>query len=537
MSIAFSWQTRAENLRRIGEETFDVLVIGGGIVGAGIARDAARRGLTTALVERGDFAGGTSGKTSRLVHGGLRYLQRYRIGLVRQAVRERDLLVQNAPALVHPIPFLIPAYRDRGPGPWFLRFGLFLYDLVSKDKTLPRREWLRPEDTWKREPRLAISRLAGAGIYYDAWTDDARLVLAVIKDASRAGAAVANHAEVDALTHSGTRVSGARVHDLIREEEQEARARIVVNATGVWLDRLRTPREIPTIRPTKGIHIVLPRAKVGNHHALALTTPRDGRIVFVLPWDDLTLVGTTDTDFRGDMDRVVPDADDVAYLLEAVNDAFPQARANPEDVVSAYAGLRPLLRKGRADVSESEVSREHAIFEDEDGLVSVAGGKLTTHRAMAEEAVNLIAARLGRTLPARTHALPLGPPLCPLGEFVALGIDEVTALHLQQRFAPDEIRDYLDAPFARERITDGLPHIQAEVDIALREEMAMTLADVLVRRLGFFYDAADQGLAASATLAKRIGRALGWDATRTERETESYRELVAAHREFRADRR
>jgi glycerol-3-phosphate dehydrogenase len=531
----FSARTRAANLARVREETFDVLVVGGGIVGAGVARDAARRGLRTALVERADFASGTSGKTSRLVHGGLRYLRNRRVGLVRQAVRERDLLLQRAPALVHPLPFLIPAYRGRRPGRWFLRLGLFLYDFLSREKTLPRRIWLGTDGTTEREPSLSPDGLTGAGIYYDAWTDDARLVLAVVKDAARAGAVVANYACVETLLRRGGRVAGARIRDPIDGGAFDVNARIVVNATGVWLDQLRSPRPFPTIRPTKGIHIFLPRARVGNRHALALTVPWDGRIVFALPWNDLTLIGTTDTDFKGDADRVVPQIADVAYLIEVVNGAFPQAKVTVADVVSAYAGLRPLLRKGRADASESEVSREHSIFEDEDGLISVAGGKLTTHRAMAEDVVDLVAARLGRRSPTRTHDLPLGPPAHPLEDFTAIGFDQPTALHLQGRYAPEDVRRHLDAPAARERIAEDSPHVWAEVEIAVREEMALTIADVLVRRLGLFYEASDQGITVAPDVAERMAGIFGWDAMRTDRETREYRELVAAHQRFRTD--
>ncbi len=528
----FSARTRAVNLGRLPQETFDVLVVGGGIVGAGVARDAACRGLRTALVERGDFASGTSGKTSRLVHGGLRYLRSRRVGLVRQAVRERDLLLQRAPALVHPLPFLIPAYRGRRPGRWFLRLGLFLYDFLSRDKTLPRRVWLPVDGTREREPRLSPDGLAGAGVYYDAWTDDARLVLAVVKDAARAGAVVANYASVETLLRRESRVAGARLRDPIDGGTFDATARIVVNATGVWLDRLRSPRPFPTIRPTKGVHIFLPRAKVGNRHALALTARRDGRVVFALPWDELTLVGTTDTDFHGDADRVLPEAADVAYLIEIVNEAFPQGKVTAADVVSAYAGLRPLLRKGRADASESEVSREHAIFEDEDGLISVAGGKLTTHRAMAEDVIDLAVARLGRTTRTSTEELPLGPPAHPLADFTAMGFDETTALHLQGRFAPEDVRRTLATAGAREKIAEDAPHVWAEVEIAVREEMAMTVADVLVRRLGLFYEAPDQGIAAAPDVAERMAGILGWEVTRAARETREYRELVAAHRRF-----
>src|SRR3989441_1708318 len=504
-------------------------------VGAGVARDVACRGFATALVDRCDFASGTSGKTSRLVHGGLRYLRNYRFGLVRRAVRERDLLLRNAPGLVHPLPFLIPAYVDHGPGRTVLRFGLFLYDLLSKEKTLPRRSWLSVEQAREREPRIAERGLAGAGLYYDAWTDDARLVLAIAQDAAVAGAIVANHVQVEGLVQHGGRVAGADVRDAIGGASFTVSSRFVVNATGVWLDRFRSAGPTPTIRPTKGIHIFVPRAKIGNRHALALTAKTDGRVVFVLPWGNLALVGTTDTDFRGDPDRVLPDASDVAYLLETINDGFSDSHLGPDDIVSAYAGLRPLLRKGREEKSESEISRDHAIFEDPDGLISVTGGKLTTHRAMAEDVGELLALRLRRPGSSTTRDRPLGPRIEPLEEFTDLGFDEDAALHLQGRYAADLVRRSLGAPAARERIHPSTPHLWAEVDIAMNEEMAVTLVDVLVRRLGLFFEAWDQGVEAAPMIAERMGKVLGWDSQRTDLEIRAYEDLVRAHQGFRAD--
>ena len=533
----FSTRTRAASFERIAQESFDVLVIGGGIVGAGIAREAAVAGLRTALVERGDFASGTSGKTSRLVHGGLRYLRDYRVGLVRQAVRERDLLLANAPSLVHPLPFLIAAYKDRPPRPLVLRFGLFLYDILSQKKAVPRRVWLRPDESREREPQLATNRVSGAGVYFDAWTNDARLVLAVVQDAASAGAVVANYLQVVELLRADARVRGARVRDVVTGNVVQVRAHTVVNATGVWLDQLRPPRSQPTIRPTKGSHILLPRSKVGNRHALALSTRRDGRVVFVIPWGDLTLVGTTDTDFSGEPERVLPSTDDVAYLLDVVNDAFPEAKVRPDDIVSAYAGLRPLVRARASPSSESDVSREHAIFEDADGLISVAGGKLTTHRAMAEDVIDRIGARLGKRLRSQTRDRPLGPAERPLDDFTALGLDEPTALHLQGRIEPERLEEYLDAHRARDRILKGAPHIWAEVDFAVQEEMALSLSDVLVRRLGLFYEAPDQALHVAEEVAQRLGVLLEWDAGRIAREVAEYEDLVASHRACLVDSR
>src|SRR5437867_439816 len=530
----FSARTRAANLERMRNELFDVLVVGGGIVGAGVARDTACRGFATALVDRGDFASGTSGKTSRLVHGGLRYLRNYRFGLVRRAVRERDLLLRNAPGLVHPLPFLIPAYADHGPRRGLLRFGLFLYDFLSKEKTLPRRTWLTPKEAREREPQIAEHGLTGAGLYYDAWTDDARLVLAIVQDAAAAGAIVANYVPFEGLVRNGDRVGGAHLRDAIGGGAFTVSSRSVVNATGVWLDRVRSTGTRPTIRPTKGVHIFLPRAKIGNRQALALSAKKDGRVVFVLPWGDLALVGTTDTDFRGDPDRVHPDPGDVAYLLETVNESFPAAHLGPDDVVSAYAGLRPLLRRGH-EKAESDISRDHAIFEDHDGLISVTGGKLTTHRAMAEEVGGLLAHRLGRPQAIVTRDRLLGPPMRPLEEFTDLGFDEETALHLQGRYAAEQVQRHLGAPSATERLVPARPHTWVEVEIAVHEEMAMTLGDVLVRRLGLFYETPDQGMHVAGAVAERIGGILGWDSTRTGREIRAYEDLVRAHQGFRVD--
>lgn len=519
---------RAGNLARLRSETFDVLIVGGGVVGAGVARDAATRGLRTALVERGDFASGTSGKTSRLVHGGLRYLKNLKFGLVRQAIRERDRLLRQAPALVKPLAFTIPAYEGRGMGRRSLRFGLWAYDVLSRDKVLPPRQWLTPTQVHEREPRLASRSLDGGGLYHDAVANDARVVLAVVRAAADAGAVVANHLEVTDLARAQGRVVGAHVRDPQGSDAFEVRASVVVNATGVWLDRLRSaPRA--TLRPTKGIHIFLPRKKVGNREAVVLSAKRDGRILFVLPWGTLTLVGTTDTDFSGDPDRVLPDAADVAYLLDTVNESFPEAHVGPADVVSAYAGLRPLVREGTPK-DESDVSREHEVFEDEDGLISVAGGKLTTHRAMAEEVVERVCARLGRALPCRTQDAPIGPEASGVAALRALGIEESVARFLASRHPVEDVRPWIGKPSAEDRVIPELPYLWIEVSIAVEAEMASTLEDVMVRRLGLFYEAADQGLAAAPKVAERMGAHLGWDGPRQEAEVTAYRTLVADHR-------
>lgn len=533
MNADFSFRGRAANLSRMRSEAFDLLVVGGGIVGAGIARDAAMRGLRTALVERGDFASGTSGKTSRLIHGGLRYLKNFKIGLVRQAVRERDLLLEQSPALVRPLAFTIPVYEGRGMGPRTLRFGLWVYDILSRDKVLPRRRWLTPAAIREREPRLSGSGLGGGGLYHDAIANDARVVLAVARSAADAGAVVADYASVTEILREGDQVAGAKVHDRMANVDLEVRASVVVNATGVWLDRLRSaPSSSEALRPTKGIHIFLPRKKVGNREAVVLNAKSDGRMLFVLPWGPLTLVGTTDTDYAGEPDHVVPEAGDVAYLLEAVNDAFPEAHVTVADVVSAYAGLRPLIQEGKPK-EESDISREHEIFTDADGLISVAGGKLTTHRAMAQQVVDRVCARLGRRLPCPTADAPFGPALGGVDELRSLGVEENVARFLASRHAVEEIRPWIGRPSAEDRIVPELPYLWIEVSLAVGTEMAMTLEDVMVRRLGLFYEAADQGIAVAPKVAERMGSHLGWGVSRKEAEVRAYRELVASHRAFR----
>ncbi len=533
MSADFSFRGRAANLKRMRSESLDLLVIGGGIVGAGIARDAAMRGLRTALVERGDFASGTSGKTSRLIHGGLRYLKNFKIGLVRQAVRERDLLLEHSPTLVKPLAFTIPAYEGRGMGRKTLRFGLWVYDFLSRDKVLPRRRWLSQDQVRNREPQLSGDGLGGGGLYHDAIANDARIVLAVLRSAADAGALVASYAPVTEILHEGERASGAQVHDRIAGADFELHAAVVVNATGVWIDRLRAAvSSSETVRPTKGIHVFLPGKKVGNREAVVLNAKRDGRMLFVLPWGPLTLVGTTDTDYAGDPDRVVPDAADVAYLLEAVNDAFPEAHVAPADVVSAYAGLRPLIQP-RGAAEESDISREHEIFVDRDGLISVAGGKLTTHRAMAEEVVDRACARLGRRIRCGTADAPIGPSPDGVEALRALGLEEDAARFLGCRHPVEDVRPWIGKPSTEDRILPELPYLWIEVSLAVGTEMAMTLEDVMVRRLGLFYEAADQGLAVAPKVAERMGSHLGWDAARTEAELRAYRELVGEHRAFR----
>jgi len=486
----FSFRTRAANLRAIAAEPVDVLVIGGGIVGVWVALAAARRGHRTALVEKGDFASGTSGKTSRLIHGGLRYLRQFRLGLVRQAARERDLLLRIAPGLVKPLTFVIPVYRKRGPRSWQLRLGLWAYDALSKDRSLPRRRWMSADGALGLEPGLGREGLRAAGVYSDAMADDARLVLAVVRAAHASAALVANYARVTELLREGGTVRGALVEDRETGESLTVRATVVVNAAGVWAPDLQGEAHRLRLRPTKGVHILVPRERLGHRHAIVLFGA-DGRLMFAIPWGRFSLLGTTDTDYRGDRDSVLADRGDVDYLLEAVNATFPEARLSHRDVVSSYAGLRPLLDTGESE--ESRVSRRHEIVEDPDGLVTVVGGKLTTAREMAAEVLDCIAPRVRKTVERRTSA---------------------AALRIEDSGAPEP------------------ENVTAEASRAVREEMAMHLDDVFIRRTRVFYETPDQGMDMAPRVANVLAAELGWDSVRRAAELDRYRGLVEASRRW-----
>lgn len=503
MSEEFSARTRAANLESMAREPLDVLVIGGGIVGAWTALAAAMRGHRTALVEKGDFASGTSGKTSRLIHGGLRYLQQLRIRVVRRAARERDLLLRIAPGLVKPLTFLIPVYRDRGPPRWQLRIGLWLYDALSKEKTLPRRRWLSPEEAMRREPSLSQTGLVAAAEYMDAVTRDARLVLAVIRKSAEAGALVANYARVTELVREGRRVMGARVTDEERGRSSTILATAIVNATGVWVNDLQAEGRKLRLRPTKGIHLLVHRNRIGNRGAVTLPT-HDGRVIFVLPWGELALVGTTDTEHPGEKEEVEATPEDVEYLLKVVNEGFPEARVTRADVVATYAGLRPLIDTG--EMKESDISREHTIIVDPDGLVTVAGGKLTTGRAMAMEILATI---------------ENGEPFKELRRHPSRGLSNPGPRNMETVA--------LDDPGAAVDPTNLGPAVVR----AVRHEMAVHVDDVLVRRTGLFYELADQGARVASVIVEAMGAELGWDAGRRADELGRYRRMLKANRRWR----
>lgn len=532
----------------MGREALDVLVIGGGITGAGIARDAALRGFRTALVEKGDFGGGTSSASSRLVHGGLRYLETGALHLVFESSRERRRLLQLAPHLVWPLPFLFPLYRGGRVPPWKLRAGMWLYDALAAFRNVHRHRWLGPAATRRLEPGLRDRDLRGAALYYDAQTDDARLVVATVRSAARAGALIANYAEVTTLLTPDGRVRGAMVRDVLDGASRTVRALVVVNATGPWADavrRLDRPGVHPLLRLTRGAHVVVPRARLGHTHALTLTSPLDGRVMFVLPWDEVSYIGTTDVDDPGDPDAVQATAADVTYLLRSANAYFPTARLTAADVLATWAGLRALVTS-KPGQSASAVSREHVVEESPSGLLTIAGGKLTTYRAMAADLVNRVADRLHHTdgRPRVSAAATDREPL-PGGEAADLdvlagalrerGVGDATARHLVRTYGGE-------APAVLNRagrnrvllgpIVDGRPEIRAEVVHLVEREMAVRLDDVLMRRLHLSWQTRDQGLTAAPAVARKLRELLGWDAEREAAELARYAAAIGRSRAY-----
>ncbi len=364
---------------------FHVLVIGGGITGAGIARDAAMRGLSVALVEKADWANGTSSKSSRLIHGGIRYLERGQIGLVRESVREREILLRIAPHLVKPLEFTWPVYRGARLPKWKLRIGLTMYDLLAGKRRMRAHHSLDAAEVLEKEPGIRRDRLVGGASYYDASTDDAGLTRANVLSAAQHGAVAVSHARSESFTVSAGKADGALVRDMLGAGTVKVAAKIIVSATGPW-----------QAKGTKGSHIVVARSRIGNHSAVTMTSPDDGRVMFILPSGDNTVVGTTDIYTTETPDDVHASEAEIVYLLRAANSYFPESGVTREDVISTWAGIRPLAT-APTGTKPSSISREHRISLDKAGVVVVTGGKLTTYRSMAAHVVDEIEKALGRT--------------------------------------------------------------------------------------------------------------------------------------------
>jgi len=494
---------RSGNLARHADEEFDLLVIGGGITGAGVALDAAYRGLAVALVERDDVASGTSSRSSKLIHGGLRYLQRLHLGQVRQGLRERRMLELLAPHLVLRTPFLFPRFGGAHP---FVRAGLTLYDTLAAGTGYPRHHLLPADLVAEESP--ALRETNGAFEYFDARTDDARLVWTVIRSALEKGAAVANHAEVTALSGSV-----ATVRDTESASTFEVRAKVVVNATGVWVDRIReleTPGVARDVRPSKGIHIVVPLGRVPTKSALILPTP-DGRFLFAIPWvNDTVIVGTTDADYDGPLDEPHADESEIEWVLGVVNNALKEPLTR-DDVIASFAGLRPLIAHGGLT---KNLSRKPLIDVSSGGLITATGGKLTAWRPMAVAAVDRALKLLDRKAPSKLDETRLVGAasydgVVPALEVVLadLRLDRVHAERLYRRYgslASQVLRLARDEPVFGEPLHPALPYLRAEAEYAIRSEGARTVEDVLARRLRAGLTSRDGGASAADWIRGRL---------------------------------
>ena len=521
-----------------------MVVVGGGITGAGVALDAASRGYSVALVEKSDFAAGTSSRSSKLVHGGLRYLQNFDLGLVREALLERSLLARLAPHLVRPLPFIVPTFEGKRPDR-LLGVGLNMYDAMSWRRGRTEEEEWSPErhrtidgaEVLELIPALTGRDPTAGYLFYDCQTDDARLVLTVLGEAERFGAVIANGCEVTGLVERGSRAAGVLVRDALDGGEFELIAENVVNATGVWADRLRphelyTEEEVPVIRPSRGTHVTLPRERL-DLRAGAIVPAGGGRTVFVLPWLGRTLVGTTDNDYEGSVDNVPPGDEDIVYLLEAVN-AFFGTELAVDDLSGAYAGVRPLISTGDPKKSV-DISRKAELYETSSGLVTITGGKLTTWRRMAKLAVDRVVEREGREAPCRTEEIQLGMPVEASSLPEAAGVDEASREHLAGRYghaANLVLRLAATDPLLAEKISPDLPDIAAEAAFAADHEQAQTVADVLLRRtrLGLL-DArrlCEPDAEGPRVVARAMAGQLDWDETRVEREVAAWHEVASA---------
>ena len=545
-------------------KTYDVLVVGGGINGAAAARDAALRGLAVALVEKHDFGWGTTATSTRLIHGGLRYLELMDFALVRESLREREVLLRQAPHLVRPLPFVVPVYRDSRRGPLAIKAGMILYDLLSYDKSMPRHKWYGRERLLELEPELNSEGLVGGALYYDAQVSfPERLCVEHAREAAMLGADVANYAEVVAIEGlrqgreggGGKRAGGHRstgdgglagkdsagddriaatgaayvatVKDRITGSEHRVKARIILNAAGPWADTL--PKPSPPLRKTKGVHLVVPAF---TNHAIVQIARSDGRVFFVIPWEGYSLVGTTDTDFSGDPGEATADEEDLDYLLRETQSYFPGVKLDP--VYLTTAGVRPLV-KAKEGQSESQVSRMHLVTDSDPGkgygVVSILGGKITNHRSTVQEAVDMVCEKLGIAARCRTRETPLlggafDRGVTPqsaaeswIAEYASLGLPAQSIRRLAEIYgarAPEVLELCARDPALARPLVEGRPEIAAQVVFAAEREMCRRTSDFLLRRSGM--GLLPHGFEAEEAVRAILSRCLGWDAQEEEKD-------------------
>ncbi len=543
---------RTQNLSLLASEHFDVLVIGGGVTGAGVALDAAARGYKVALVEKVDFASGTSSKSTKLAHGGIRYLPQFDFALVHEALIERGLLFQNAPFLVQPLGFVLPIYKgDRHPVgmpfttpggiglSFLLNIGLWMYDIMAGRRNPKRHHHLRRKDVLKLAPALVTEGLKEGFIYYDGQTNDARLTMAIIHTAAQYGVTITNYTEVTSFVTEQEKICGAHVRDRLGDQEITVRARHIVNATGIFSEQVEalTGYEPQVqVEPSKGVHLVFSREdlEVGDD-AIVLPETDDKRILFIVPWESRAIYGTTDTG-TGDLDHPMATQEDVSYLLNHLN-RYLSVHLTKENIISVYAGYRPLLRSRSAGHSTAKLSRTHAVLQSPSGLVTIVGGKLTTYRRMAQDTVDVLSRRDGTVSPPHpTQNLPLhGSAGWPAAKRelevkgASLGLSSEVIEHLGHSYGSEAITLLSlienDASLAT-RLIDDLPYIRAEVVYACRQEMAMTPYDVLARRTSIILVDRQRGLEVLDEVATLMAKEHNWTPDQQQSMTNAYRTAI-----------
>lgn len=529
--------TRTEIINRLTRERFQVLIIGGGIVGAGIARDAAMRGLKVALIEQGDFASGTSSKTSKLIHGGLRYLGQGKFHLVFESLRERKTLRTIAPALVWPLPLLLPVYRGDTHSPWKIGMGLWLYDLLAHGRNFNRHRMISASQASGMETALRTESLQGVGYYQDCQMDDARLCLVNILQAIDFGAVCCNYVKLQRLLLSNQQLCGGAIEDVLSARSYEVQADVVINATGPWSDKIRRLSQIDAVKqiaPTKGIHLILPRL---IRHGIFAQVSSNHRRVFMLPWGDYTLVGTTEDVLREPLEDLQAKAQEVGYLLDQVSRLMPGLHLSERDVIATFAGARPLLSfSGPA----SRASREHRLERDAHGLISVMGGKYTTYRLMASQAVDLVLKtrrwNRERCLTDQVNLME-GADLLSLDHWNVLTrkMDPELLTKLLTRYGTRSVHilRLLDRqPSLKQPICPHHDYLEAELAYAFSGELACTLTDVLCRRTKIAWSSC-QGLDALSTILVLL-RQYGKASLPIDQQVKDYKQELAKHLAFRS---
>ena len=541
-------KNRKKLIKKIEEESYDLLIIGGGVTGAGIALDAATRGLKTVLVEKKDFASGTSSKSTKLIHGGLRYLKQFEIALVREVGRERAVVHNLAPHLVKNEKMILPLIKDGTYGKMLTSFGLMVYDVLAGVEKEDQRKMLTKEETLEIEPSLRPDILEGGGIYAEYRTDDARLTMEILKTATHFGAHVINYAEATEFIYTDNKISGVTWEDKLSGKQHKLSAKYTISAAGPWVDKLREKNKSLSgkhLHPTKGVHIVVARERFPVDHAMYFDVP-DGRMIFAVPRDRTTYIGTTDTDYHGDLDDVRTDMSDVQYLIDGVNHIFPSVDLKVEDVESTWAGLRPLIEE--EGKSASELSRKDEIFESETGLLSIAGGKLTGYRKMAERILDKVTEKIKAEYDLEVKACQTETTVLQGGVFAGTkdvkryqqGLEKRLAMMHQDLVTYSE---YLVSTYGRqsddilgyydEKVDDAhVALVMAELEFTLENEAAFTLLDFFERRTGRLYFHISSIEPSKIQVADRMAEYFEWTDERKKQQLEDLNRAIHLSKNF-----